>query len=77
MAELDRLRKQDAAFARAHLCRVADPLGITESRRLLGRRVLARAPAIGVGANAGELSLARRWSNGSTLQARSCGVQMS
>jgi len=42
MAELDRLRKEDAAFARAHLCRVADPLGITESRRLLGRRVLAR-----------------------------------
>jgi len=42
MAELDRLRKQDAAFARAHLCRIADPLGITESRRLLGRRVLAR-----------------------------------
>ena len=42
MGELDRLRKDDAAFARAHLCRVADPLGITESRRLLGRRVLAR-----------------------------------
>jgi succinate dehydrogenase/fumarate reductase flavoprotein subunit len=42
MAELDRLRKQDAAFARAHLCRIADPLGITESRRLLGRRVLVR-----------------------------------
>jgi hypothetical protein len=42
MAELDRLRKQDAAFARAHLCRIADLLGITESRRLLGRRVLAR-----------------------------------
>lgn len=42
MAELDRLRKADPAFARAHLCRVADSLGITESRRLLGRRVLAR-----------------------------------
>ncbi len=42
MAELDRLRKEDPAFARAHLCRVADPLGITESRRLLGRRVLTR-----------------------------------
>jgi hypothetical protein len=42
MAELDRLRKEDPAFARAHLCRVADQLGITESRRLLGRRVLVR-----------------------------------
>jgi len=42
MAELDQLRKDDPAFARAHLCRVADALGITESRRLLGRRVLAR-----------------------------------
>ena len=42
MAELDRLRKEDLAFARAHLCRVADALGITESRRLLGRRVLTR-----------------------------------
>jgi hypothetical protein len=41
MAELDALRKADPAFARAHLCRVAE-LGITESRRLLGRRVLAR-----------------------------------
>jgi hypothetical protein len=43
MAELDRLRKQDAAFARAHLCRVAEPIGITESRRLVGRRFLRRA----------------------------------
>jgi hypothetical protein len=42
MAELDRLRKEDPAFARAHVCRIADALGITESRRLLGRRVLAR-----------------------------------
>jgi hypothetical protein len=42
MGELDRLRKQDPAFARAHLCRVADPIGITESRRLVGRRVLGR-----------------------------------
>jgi glycine/D-amino acid oxidase-like deaminating enzyme len=42
MAELDRLRREDPAFARAHLCRVADPIGITESRRLLGRRVLGR-----------------------------------
>lgn len=43
MAELDRLRASDPAFARAHLCRIADALGITESRRLIGRRVLARA----------------------------------
>jgi glycine/D-amino acid oxidase-like deaminating enzyme len=42
MAELDRLRKEDPAFARAHLCRVADQLGITESRRLVGRAVLRR-----------------------------------
>ncbi len=43
MAELDRLRKEDPAFARAHLCRVAEQLGITESRRLVGRRVLGHA----------------------------------
>ncbi len=42
MGELGRLRKEDPAFAGAHLCRVADPIGITESRRLLGRRVLGR-----------------------------------
>jgi hypothetical protein len=42
MAEVDRLRKEDPAFARAHVCRIAEQLGITESRRLLGRRVLGR-----------------------------------
>ncbi len=42
MAELDRLRKEDPAFAHAHVCRIADPLGVTESRRLIGRRVLTR-----------------------------------
>jgi hypothetical protein len=42
MSEVDRLRQEDPAFARAHLCRVAEQLGITESRRLVGRRVLTR-----------------------------------
>jgi 2-polyprenyl-6-methoxyphenol hydroxylase-like FAD-dependent oxidoreductase len=42
MAEIDRLRAEDPAFARAHVCRIADALGITESRRLVGRRVLTR-----------------------------------
>lgn len=42
MAEVDRLRREDPAFARAHVCRIADHLGITESRRLVGRRVLGR-----------------------------------
>jgi 2-polyprenyl-6-methoxyphenol hydroxylase-like FAD-dependent oxidoreductase len=42
MEEFDRLRRETPGFARAHLCRVADQLGITESRRLLGRRVLRR-----------------------------------
>jgi hypothetical protein len=42
MAEFERLRREEPGFARAHLCRVAEQLGITESRRLLGRRVLGR-----------------------------------
>jgi succinate dehydrogenase/fumarate reductase flavoprotein subunit len=42
MAEFDRLRRDEPGFAHAHLCRVAEQLGITESRRLLGRRVLGR-----------------------------------
>ncbi len=45
MQEFDRLRKEDPAFARAHLCRVADQLGITESRRLVGRALLTRSDA--------------------------------
>jgi len=45
MAELDRLRKDAPGFANAHLCRIADQLGVTESRRLLGRRVLRREEA--------------------------------
>jgi hypothetical protein len=43
MAEADRLRREESGFAAAHLCRIADQLGITESRRLRGRRVLTRA----------------------------------
>jgi hypothetical protein len=42
MAEFDRLRREVPGFAKAHLCRIADQLGITESRRLQGRYVLAR-----------------------------------
>jgi len=42
MAELERLRREEPGFARAHLCRVAEQLGITESRRLIGRHVLGR-----------------------------------
>jgi hypothetical protein len=42
MAEVERLRREVPGFARAHLCRVADQLGITESRRLQGRSLLRR-----------------------------------
>jgi len=41
-AEFERLRREAPGFEAAHLCHVADQLGITESRRLVGRRVLAR-----------------------------------
>ncbi len=40
MAEFERLRREEPGFADAHLCRIAEQLGITESRRLLGRHVL-------------------------------------
>lgn len=40
--ELDRLRREAPGFARSHVCRVAEQLGITESRRLVGRTVLRR-----------------------------------
>ena len=43
MAEFDRLRREAPGFEKAHLCRIADQLGITESRRLQGRYVLARS----------------------------------
>jgi 2-polyprenyl-6-methoxyphenol hydroxylase-like FAD-dependent oxidoreductase len=42
LAEFERLRREVPGFERAHLCEVADQLGITESRRLAGRRVLTR-----------------------------------
>jgi hypothetical protein len=42
MAEFERLRREEPGFAQAHLCRIAEQLGITESRRLLGRQVLGR-----------------------------------
>jgi 2-polyprenyl-6-methoxyphenol hydroxylase-like FAD-dependent oxidoreductase len=42
MEQVDRLRAEAPGFARAHICHIADQLGVTESRRLLGRRVLMR-----------------------------------
>jgi hypothetical protein len=42
MEVMDRLRREVPGFAKASLCQVADQLGITESRRLQGRYVLAR-----------------------------------
>ncbi|MBI3300677.1 MAG: FAD-dependent oxidoreductase, partial [Deltaproteobacteria bacterium] len=42
MEEVDRLRREIPGFAKAHLCHIADQLGITESRRLVGEYVLSR-----------------------------------
>jgi hypothetical protein len=42
LAEFEHLRRAVPGFADAHLCQVADQLGITESRRLVGRSVLRR-----------------------------------
>jgi 2-polyprenyl-6-methoxyphenol hydroxylase-like FAD-dependent oxidoreductase len=42
MEEFRRLRAQVPELREAHLCNVATQLGITESRRLLGREVLTR-----------------------------------
>lgn len=42
LEEFDRMRREVPGFERAHLCEVASQLGITESRRLIGRRVLGR-----------------------------------
>ena len=42
MEEVDRLRAEIPGFARAHLCHIADQLGITESRRLVGEYMLGR-----------------------------------
>jgi glycine/D-amino acid oxidase-like deaminating enzyme len=42
MAAVDELRRTRPEFARAHVCEIARDLGITESRRMLGRVVLRR-----------------------------------
>ena len=42
MEEVDRLRREIPGFANAHLCHIADQLGITESRRLVGEYMLGR-----------------------------------
>ena len=42
MAEADRLRREVPGFAKAHFCHIADQIGITESRRLVGEAVLGR-----------------------------------
>lgn len=42
MEEVDRLRREIPGFARAHICHIADQLGVTESRRLVGEYTLAR-----------------------------------
>ena len=42
MEEVDRLRRKIPGFAKAHLCHIADQLGITESRRLVGEYMLDR-----------------------------------
>jgi hypothetical protein len=42
MQAVDRLRREVPGFADAHVCEIARDLGITESRRLLGRYVLRR-----------------------------------
>lgn len=42
MEEFARLRRSVPGMERAHLCNIATQLGITESRRLVGRQVLER-----------------------------------
>lgn len=42
MAEVDRLRREAPGFEHAYLCHIADQLGITESRRLVGEHTLGR-----------------------------------
>ena len=42
MAAVAELKASNPAFARAHVCEIARDLGITESRRLVGRYVLGR-----------------------------------
>jgi hypothetical protein len=42
MEEVDRLRREVPGFKNAHLCHIADQIGITESRRLVGEYMLGR-----------------------------------
>lgn len=42
MEEVDRLRREVPGFAKAHFCHIADQIGITESRRLIGEYMLGR-----------------------------------
>lgn len=42
MKQVDTMRAEIPGFARAHICHIADQIGITESRRLVGRHVLGR-----------------------------------
>jgi len=42
MEEFERMRREIPGAAGAHLCRIAEQIGITESRRLLGRKLLRR-----------------------------------
>jgi 2-polyprenyl-6-methoxyphenol hydroxylase-like FAD-dependent oxidoreductase len=42
MEQVDSMRAELPGFARAHICHIADQLGVTESRRLVGRHVLGR-----------------------------------
>ena len=42
MEEVERLRREVPGFAKAHICHIADQLGITESRRLVGEYMLDR-----------------------------------
>lgn len=42
MEQVDSMRAEIPGFAHAHICHIADQLGVTESRRLVGRHVLGR-----------------------------------
>ncbi len=42
MEQVDNMRSEIPGFAHAHICHIADQLGVTESRRLVGRHVLGR-----------------------------------
>jgi succinate dehydrogenase/fumarate reductase flavoprotein subunit len=42
MEEVDRLRRESPSFAYAHVCHIADQIGITESRRFIGEYMLDR-----------------------------------